>query len=239
MPKLRKPSGFKPYGGVGKDYQPAADNFEYWVMCGVGPQGFGMYVMRQTKGGTEPATYVPYPAPLMSGRGGFSLGGNGVLYVTGSNSDSDQEGRAEPVAGFVPFVVGTVPPVNTTVDQMARDMATAANSNALAVVSGVQTAKNVAGEASRVASEAKLVASKAQTSANEALNRPIPAPVSDDHIASIAWGKATDYTGTPEFVALVKRLAQGVLIDAIEYAKTATALQSRLRALIEQIVKGS
>ncbi len=238
MPKLRKPPGFDPYGGVDKEYQPAADNFEYWSMCGTGPQGFGMYVMRQTKNGTEPATYVPYPAPLMSGRGGFSLAGNGVLYITGSNADNDEMGRAEKVAGFIPFVVGTVPPVNTTVDQTARDLANAASSVALSVSGGIQQAKNVAGESLRVAEDAKKTAIKAQASASESLNRPIPAAVSDDHIAQIAWGKAIDYTGTPEFVARVKSIAQGVLVDAIEFAKAATVAQSRLRALIEQIVKG-
>ena len=236
MPKLRKPAGFDPYGGVGKDYQPSADGNEYWAMCGKGPQGFGMYVMRQSQNGSEAATFVQYPAPLMSGRGSFSLGGNGVLYITGSNSDSDELGRAEPVAGFVPFVAGNAPPVSIVVDQTARDMAQNAAGVAANAAGRVGAAESAANSARDAASGAAKIANAALGKANEALSRPLPAPVSDDHIAQIAWSKAIDYTGTPEFVGLVKRLAQSVLIDAIEYAKTATAAQSRLRALIELVI---
>lgn len=220
--RMRNPSGWKNYGGVGKGYQPSANGFDYFYVCGTRNGIFGMYVLRQSMSGNEPAVFVEYTGPLMTGRGEMYVGGDGRLYVTGHTSDTDVTPRVETVPGFVPFgnvvaYVGAAAPQVNTVDQTARGMAQSAADNAGRAIS---------------------TANQALRDANAALTRPIPAPVADSHIADIAWQKAIDYSGTPDFEARVKNLAQKVLIDAIEFAKTATAEASRLRALILQIIAG-
>ena len=164
--------------------------------------------------------------------GGVSIRPNGSLIVTFSCiPKGDTSGRFKPVfepvvgvdTGWTWGAAGPVPvPVTIVVDQSARDAANLAMARAVSAENLVAGAKSVAGEALRIAQAANT--------------RPFPVVPTEGQIADIAWGKAVDYTGTPAFVSLVKSIAQNVLVEAIEYAKSATALQSRLRALIESIV---
>lgn len=110
--RLNPPAGFVPYGGAGKSYQPSAERVDgqsvhYFGQCGLGPWGFGMYVFRQA--GSNQASYIRYKdGPVMAGRGELAVGGDGRLYVTGSESDRDQVAVVYEVPGFVPF--GAVKP---------------------------------------------------------------------------------------------------------------------------------
>jgi chromosome condensin MukBEF ATPase and DNA-binding subunit MukB len=104
------------------------------------------------------------------------------------------------------------------VDEVARALATKANDQARIANS----------QASQAASEIGNL--KSQISK-------LPVPLSEGAIEAIAWRKAVDATGRPEFLAQIKEIAQTTLIDAISYAKRATAATSRLRALIEQVME--
>jgi len=143
MPKLRVPKGYIPYKGAGKSFEPSADGTHWFAQCADGPLGFGMYVFRQRAIGIEPAEVIPYAAPLMQNRGELVLGGDGVLYVTGGTSDSDAIARAEPLAGFVPYVRGTAvqppaPPAPSTTDTVARAAIAALQTRVVALEQGTQ-----------------------------------------------------------------------------------------------------
>lgn len=143
MPKLRVPKGYITYKGAGKSFEPSADGTHWFAQCADGPLGFGMYVFRQRAIGIEPAEVMPYAAPLMQNRGELVLGGDGVLYVTGGTSDSDAIARAEPLAGFVPYVRGTAvqppaPPAPSTTDTVARAAIAALQTRVVALEQGTQ-----------------------------------------------------------------------------------------------------
>ena len=113
----------------------------------------------------------------------------------------------------------------------------------------VTTTDDVArGKAQQALDLANTAIAQARTvsKAIDALPAP-PTPVSDAHIGAIAFQKANDaifaaasnpaagplaHDGLKRYI---KGLAQTVLLEAIAYATTATAKQSRLRALIESI----
>lgn len=225
---MNPPSGFKMYGGTPASYLPSADGTHWFAQCAAGPRGFGLYVFQQANP-TAVAVEKPY-GTLLGGRGVFQEAGNGQLFITGSAGDSDTRPRAYPVVGFKAFgntltILGGVGGSASGVDQNARDLANAAASKAQLAVTVANGAGNKAAEAMNSA-----------LGANKRLDSlVIPAPVSDAHIADIAWAKANDFMGTKEFYGRVKAIAQEVLLDSIEYAKTATAATSRLRGLIEAV----
>jgi hypothetical protein len=162
----------------------------------------------------------------MEKRGNMILCGDGTLRITGAHNDNDLTPREEIVHGFVPYVVGTVPPITTAVDQLARDSASQASEAArLANAQSAQATTAIGAIRTDIASLKSVV-------------KNIPAGITQEQVAQIAWSKAIDYTGTPEFGVKIKDIAQSVLLDAIAYAMKATAAQSRLRALIE-LIKGT
>jgi hypothetical protein len=167
--RLNSPKGYELFAGVEPSYQPGADGWHWFAQWCKGPEGGGMYVFRQ-ENETAVAKPVPY-GPLMPGRGMFSLGGNGVLYVTGS--DKGNAPLVYTVPGFSRFTsagpkVQTIPVVTPVIDEDARAMA------------------------SRAATDAAKASEKADR-ANDRLDNLKPVePVSDAHIADIAWTKAHD-----------------------------------------------
>lgn len=121
--RLNKPKDFTPYRGADKSYQPSAEvvsgqPVHWFSQCGTGPWGFGVYVFRQV-GGNQ-ATYVRYKdgavADVMDGRGDLDVGGDGVLYVNGSETDADATAEAYPVPGYVPFRNSAGQPVSPPVN---------------------------------------------------------------------------------------------------------------------------
>jgi hypothetical protein len=153
---LRLPGGYKAYGGAPVCFMPSADGAYMFGQCCDGPSGFGMYAFKQTPGGI--AQMMQY-GPLMPGRGVFDLGGDGVLYVTGSYSGSNSC-VAYVVPGYVRFTPGgpmpvPIPQVVPVIDADARRMADGAQSTANA--------------AQKTAARAESAAKNAQATANQAL----------------------------------------------------------------------
>jgi len=153
------PGGYKGYGGAPVCFAPSADGAYMFGQCCDGPVGFGMYAFRQVGAGA--AVRMDY-GPLMPGRGVFELGGDGILYVTGTYSGSNTcvayvvpgYSRFTP-NGPMPVPIPQVVPVN---DADARRLAATAN--------------DTANKAMKNSARAQTTADQALTKANQALAKP-------------------------------------------------------------------
>jgi hypothetical protein len=158
--KLNPPAGYKIYGGTSASYYPSADGSHFFSQCAEGPRGFGIYIFRQVGDGI--AKDVPY-GPLLPGRGVLTLGGNGVLYISGS--DSNKTVFTHVVAQYVRYGATSQPPVSIP---------------APVVLTSDDTARALAAQAY-----------KESNRANQRIDK-LPAPTTHEQIGAIAWGKAND-----------------------------------------------
>ena len=134
-----------------------------------------------------------------------------------SNVDKPWTLNAIPLPVSVPAVV---------VDQVARDMAQRASDNA-----NTQRSDSIKAYSSFNSSLESL--RKISVNLSSRIDR-LPTM---EQVLAAAWQKAIDYTGTPEFAKTVNQLSLNMFVDAINFARTAPATKSRLRSLIELIVK--
>jgi hypothetical protein len=187
--RFNPPSGFKMYGGTDPCYQPAADGTHWFSQCAEGPKGFGLYVFQQANE-TAKAKEISYGS-FMPGRGIFCLGGNGVLYVTGSIDNIPQ---VFTVPGFARFtsagpVVQPIGVVTPVVDQDARNAADAAKSAASAAGKAAEAALTKVELHDQVEHVTlQQVADLAWTKAHDA----IFASAHDGFLSSWTWQKALD-----------------------------------------------
>jgi hypothetical protein len=108
--KLNPPKGYRPYG-ANQSFVVSAEVVDglpvyFFAQEGWGystdNDGFGEYVFKQV--GDRRAEYVYYNGlDVPDGRGDLYTPGNGRLYITGNESDSDKLPSIYEVPGYVPF----------------------------------------------------------------------------------------------------------------------------------------
>lgn len=242
---LRPPAGFEGYGGAGKNFYPDAAGWYFFGQVARGPRGFGTYVWRQK--GTAVAEELNY-GPLMPGRGTLMLGGDGVLYVSGSY-DGSNFCTVFTVPGYTRFTPNgpmptPIPIVTPVIDQDARNMAAAAQ----------QTAK----DADRRAGRAESAAAAAQTTADHALavaNQPhsgLDVPALKNELWNDLWYRSDMlyYWLSPGVISPgVEERLGAIAVDAVALATPApelaalkqqvTELETLLAALNSRITSGA
>lgn len=193
-----------------------------------GPRGFGVYVFHQQ---TERSVAVEREyGPLLTERGEFQLGGNGILYVCGSRPINGSRVEAFVVPGYVRYTKNGPAPTPVSIQQVvadedARRLAKEANAQ-ISELSGVigELRKEITRiKDANTGISAQYVADLAFSKANDAIYQ----AVNDPHLSQFGGNK---------FQAFITKIATDAIGAACVYALTATKSQSRLRAAIEQIV---
>ena len=179
--KLNHPKWFEPFGGASKSYYPSADGSHFFAQQGGGNLGFGMYVFRQV--GTAVAEMVEY-GELMDGRGVLTLGGNGVLYLSGSYKKDRGAATVLVVPKYVRFTNAgpmpvVIPVVNTSIDTTARSMLTTLSAKVKELAERKPTTTQ---------STPGVSLDDVWAKANDA----IFASTQDGHLATWTWQKALD-----------------------------------------------
>lgn len=185
--KLNPPSWFTPFIGASKSFQPSNDGSFFFAMQGHGNRGFGMYVFRQV--GNDIAKEVQY-GPVMDGRGIFQLGGDGILYITGSYLKESNTAHVYVVPEYVRYTNAgpapvPIPVVQNSVDSVARDSIGALSAKVNNLGNSIQLLmKTVASLVERPVITLDLVWSKANDAIFHSANA--------GYLAEWTWQKALD-----------------------------------------------
>jgi hypothetical protein len=180
---------------------------------------------------------IDFPGPL--GHCDIALRATDGALIVALSAETSTNPDVDNVKGGYDILPGAAPKwsegaVTSVTDETARRIAAEAAALAAEAVKKANLAVGVAGEAqTRVVKAEEKIASLA--TALDGLQRTVSSLPSDARVAEVAWIKAGDRIAFDQ--GIIEQMALGVLVEAIEYAKTATASQSRLRALIEDIVK--
>jgi hypothetical protein len=187
--RLNPPSNFDPYGGPSKSFQPSADGKFYFCQNGWYNQVFGLYVLVQDSA-TGIARVVSY-GDFLKGNGRLELGGDGILYVVGSRSDTSEFCEAFIVPGYVRYTSAgpqpvPIPVIAPVVDVEARNAAAAASASAnTARIEVKKLGERLSG---LIVPTAQQIAEVAWAKANDA----IYASANGGYLAAYIWQKALD-----------------------------------------------